>query len=341
MTMHVGLIGGGNISETHARAIKAIPEVKLSAVYGNNADKVQRLCREYGGTPYDQFDRFLDHRPMDLVAIGSPSGLHGAHGIAAARRGLHVLIEKPIDISTVRADELIQSAEKAGIKLGVMFQDRLKPDIRRLRQWIAEGVIGEPLLVDARVKWYRPPSYYGDSKWRGTLNLDGGGALINQAVHTVDLLLWLFGDVIQVQAQTATMLHSIQGEDLATALLAFANGARGVLQATTAAFPGYPRRIELTGTEGTVVLEHDSIIAADLKNAPAHVTANPPSANTENVSTPVVSDFSGHKAIFEDFIRAIRNGSDPACDGREGRRSIALVEEIYRVAKIASKIAAC
>lgn len=341
MTMHVGLIGGGNISETHARAINAIPEAKLSAVFGNNGDKVQRLCREYGATPYNQFDKFLNHRPMEFVAIGSPSGLHAMHGIGAARHGLHVLTEKPIDISTARADELIESAEKAGVKLAVMFQDRFKPDIRRLRQWIDEGVIGEPLLIDARVKWYRPPSYYGDSKWRGTLNLDGGGALINQAIHTLDLLLWLFGDVTRVQAQTATMLHRIEGEDLATALLTFANGARGVLQASTAAFPGYPRRIEVTGTEGTVVLEHDSIIAADLKNAPAHVTANSPSRDAENVSTPVVSDFSGHKAIFEDFIRAIQSGGNPACDGREGRRSLALVEAIYKAAKIANNNAAC
>ena len=338
--MHVGLIGGGNISETHARAIKAIPNVNLSAVYGTNSEKVQRLCREYGGVPFDQFEAFLDHRPMDFVAIGSPSGLHATHGIAAARRGLHVLTEKPIDISAARADELIEAAETAGVTLGVMFQDRFKSDIRRLRRWIAEGVIGKPLLIDARVKWYRPPSYYGESKWRGTLDMDGGGALINQAIHTVDLLLWLFGDVTHVQAQTATMLHEIQVEDLATALLTFSNGARGVLQATTAAFPGYPRRIEVTGTEGTVAMEQDRIVTVNLKNTSADLSVNTPSADTENVSTPVVSDFTGHQAIFEDFVRAVRNGGDPVCNGHEGRRSIALVEEIYRAAKTANQLVA-
>jgi UDP-N-acetyl-2-amino-2-deoxyglucuronate dehydrogenase len=340
MTMHVGLIGGGNISETHARAINAIPDLELSAVYGTNSEKVRRLCREAGGVPFDQLEAFLDHRPMELVAIGSPSGLHAMHGIAAARRGLHVLTEKPIDISTARADELIAAADNAGVTLGVVFQDRFKPDIRRLRRWIAEGMIGKPLLIDARVKWYRPPDYYGESKWRGTLDLDGGGALINQAIHTVDLLLWIFGDVVQVQAQTATMLHAIQGEDLATALLTFANGARGVLQATTAAFPGYPRRIEITGTEGSVTLEQDRIVTVNLKNGSTDAIANPPSADTENVSTPVVSDFTGHQAIFEDFLRAIRDHGKPVCDGREGRRSIALVEQIYRASKTANGLSA-
>src|SRR6266513_1956779 len=142
MSFHIGLIGGGNITETHARAARAIPGVKISAIHGTNAEKIARLCREHGGTPYQSFDAFLKHRPMDLVVIGSPSGLHAAQGIA-----------------------------------------------------------------DARVKWYRPPEYYSNSHWRGTFALDGGGALINQGIHTVDLLLWLLGNVVRVEARTGTLLH--------------------------------------------------------------------------------------------------------------------------------------
>src|SRR5437870_7782885 len=270
MAIHIGLIGGGNITETHARAAPAIAGVEIAAIYGTNADKVDRLCREHGGTPYQDFEKFLAHRPMDLVAIGSPSGLHATQGIAAAQRGLHVLTEKPIDISTERADALIEAADRNRVKLGVIFQDRLKPDICKLKQWITEGVIGKPILADARVKWYRPPDYYDNSRWRGTLSLDGGGALINQGVHTVDLLLWLLGDVTRVQARTSTALHKIEAEDTAVAVLEFASGALGILQATTAAYPGYPRRVEISGSEGTVILEHDRIIAADLrKNPPA------------------------------------------------------------------------
>ena len=333
MTIHVGLMGGGNISETHARAARAIPGLEIAAIYGTNRDRVERFATIHGGTPYLDLDAFLNHKPMDFVAIGSPSGLHSVHGIAAARRGLHVLTEKPIEISTERADELIGAARESGVKLGVMFQDRFKPDIRRLKQWIDDGAIGKPLLIDARVKWYRSPGYYSESKWRGTLALDGGGALINQAVHTLDLLLWLFGDVVRVQARTATMMHAIQGEDTAIALLEFVSGALGTVLATTAAFPGYPRRVEATGTQGTLILEHDRIIAADLRDVSGRVNVSLPSGDNENVASPVVSDFSGHQAIFEDFVGAIRDNGTPACDGLEGRRSIALVEEIYSVAR--------
>ena len=175
MTIHVGLIGGGNISATHARAAIAIPGVSVAAIYGRNQAKLAGLSQRHAAQPYSDFEAFLNHRPLDLVAIGSPSGLHATQGIEAAKRGLHVLTEKPIDISTQRADELIAAAKSSGVKLGVMFQDRCKRDIRRMKQWIDEGVLGKILQADARVKWYRPPEYYADSKWRGTLALDGGG----------------------------------------------------------------------------------------------------------------------------------------------------------------------
>lgn len=333
MTINVGLIGGGNISETHARAARAIPGVEIAAVYGTNPDKVSRLTQAFGGKGFAELEAFLNHRPLDIVVIGSPSGLHATHGIAAARRGLHVLTEKPIDITTESTDKLIAAARESGVKLGVIFQDRFKPDIRKLKRWIADGALGQPLAVDARVKWYRPPEYYSGSKWRGTLKLDGGGALINQAIHTVDLLLWLFGDVTHVQSLIATKLHAIESEDTAIALLQFASGAVGTFVASTAVFPGYPRRIEATGTNGTLILEHDEIIADNLRNVPSGVTLSARSQSNENVASPVVSDFRGHQAVLEDFIQAIKDDRQPECDGAEGRRSVALVEEIYRAAK--------
>jgi UDP-N-acetyl-2-amino-2-deoxyglucuronate dehydrogenase len=335
MTIHVGLIGGGNITETHARAARAIAGVEIAAIHGTNAEKVARLCREYGGIPYQDFDAFLQHRPMDMVIIGSPSGLHAEQGIAAARRGLHVLTEKPIEISTTPADALIEAAKQSKVQLGVIFQDRMKPHIRRLKSWIDQGLLGKILFVDARVKWYRPPEYYANSGWRGTLALDGGGALINQGVHTVDLLLWLLGDVVRVQARTATQLHKIEAEDTVVAILEFASGALGVFHATTAAYPGYPRRVEISGTEGTVILEHDRIIVANLRNpsTAADLASLLESNGDENqsASSATVSDFRGHQAVVEDFLEAIQQKRLPACDGLEGRRSLALVEAVYQV----------
>jgi predicted dehydrogenase len=347
MTIHIGLIGGGNISETHARAARAIPGVEISAIHGTNPEKVARLCREHGGTPYQDFNAFLQHRPMDLVIIGSPSGLHAEQGIAAARSGLHVLTEKPIEISTARADALIAAAKKSNVHLGVIFQDRTKAHIRQLKSWLDQGLLGKILFVDARVKWYRPPEYYANSRWRGTLALDGGGALINQGVHTIDLLLWLLGDVVRVQARTAALLHKIEAEDTAVATLEFASGALGIFHATTAAYPGYPRRVEISGTEGTAILEHDRIIVADLRKSAAAATVSTSlaalteSAKDENqsASSAAVSDFRGHQAVLEDFLAAIQQNRAPACDGAEGRRSLALIESIYRAAKTPDRTA--
>jgi len=339
MTIHIGLIGGGNITETHARAARAIPGVQISAIHGTNSEKVAHLCRKHGGTPYHDFDAFLAHRPMDFVIVGSPSGLHATQGTAAARRGLHVLTEKPIEISTARADALIEAAKQCKVQLGVIFQDRLKPHILQLKNWIDQGLLGKLLLVDARVKWYRPPEYYANSRWRGTLALDGGGALINQGVHTVDLLLWLLGDVVRVQARTATLLHQIEAEDTALAILEFASGASGILHATTAAYPGYPRRVEISGSEGTVILEHDRIIAANLRNTPPAAVESAALDENQSASSAAVGDFRGHQAVLENFIHAIQHNSKPACDGHEAHRSIALVEAIYRAAKTSRRAA--
>ena len=333
MTIPIGLIGGGNITETHARAVNAIPGAQIAAIFGTNAEKVARLCREHGGNPFQNFDAFLSHRPMQAVILGSPSGQHAEQGVAAAQRGLHILTEKPIDISTKRAGALIDAASKARVKLAVIFQDRLKPNIHALKQWLVTSVLGKPLLIDARVKWYRPPDYYSNSKWRGTFALDGGGALINQGIHTVDLLLWLFGDVVRLQARTATLLHKIEAEDTAIANLEFANGAVGTLLATTAAYPGYPRRLEITTTEGTVILEHDRIVAADFRNPPPEVATDISGDANQSASSAAVTDITAHKAVIENFLSAIANNTPLTCDGAEGRRSLELVEAIYRAAK--------
>jgi UDP-N-acetyl-2-amino-2-deoxyglucuronate dehydrogenase len=349
LTVHVGLIGAGNISATHARAASAIPDVRIAAVHAPTREHAVRLAVQYNAEGFDTLDAFLDQRPMDMVAIGSPSGVHGEHGIAAARRGLHVLVEKPLEITAARA----------AVTLGVIFQDRLKPGVQRMKALVDAGGLGTPILATAHVKWYRPPAYYADSRWRGTLALDGGGALMNQAVHTIDLLLWLFGPVRRVFGRTATRLHRIEAEDTAVAALEFASGAIGTLEAATSAYPGYSRRLELTGSEGTLLLDGDDLVAVDLRNptglhmdgrtpAPMNtataadstptMAAGPdapvrPAASQISASSPIVADASAHQRVFEDFIHAVANRSVPACDGAEGRRSVQLVEAIYESAR--------
>jgi UDP-N-acetyl-2-amino-2-deoxyglucuronate dehydrogenase len=304
--VRVGILGAGGISETHARAAMAIDGVAVVAVHGKNREKAAALAKATGAAVYDSLEAFLAH-PMDIVAIGSPSGVHADQAIAAIRRGLHVLVEKPLDVTTARIDAVIDEADRAGVKVGVFFQDRLTPDLVAMKTAIDEGRLGAPVLASGRVKWYRPPEYYRDSAWRGTRGLDGGGVLMNQAIHTLDTMLWMCGPVARVSGRIGTRLHEIDVEDTAAALLEFANGGLGVFEASTAAFPGFPRRIDVTGTKGSLVHEQEA--------RPAQV-----------------ADASGHQRVIEDFLAAIRTNGTPACDAREGRRSVALIEAIYRSA---------
>jgi predicted dehydrogenase len=331
--MKVGLLGGGNISDTHARAARAIPGVEIAAIHGANREKAERLAQAYGGAVYDDIERFLDHRPLDIVAIGSPSGLHADQAIAAIRRGIHVLSEKPLDVTTAKVDAVIAAADRGGVKVGVFFQDRLKPDIAAMKSMIVSGQLGKPLFAAGHVRWYRPPEYYTTSRWRGTRALDGGGALMNQAIHTVDVLQWLFGPVARVGGRTATLLHSIQTEDTAAAVLEFESGALGIIEATTSSFPGYARRVDVSGSEGTLILEGDRLVATDLRAKGTQASTVPAEPPPENAASATVSDSVPHQRIFEDFIRAIRENAVPVCDAREARPSVAIIEAIYRSAE--------
>ena len=336
--MKIGIVGGGNISDTHARAAQSIPGVEVVAFYGANRERTAKLAAQYGVPVYEDYDRFLSHRPMDVVAIGSPSGLHAEQGIAAVRRGLHVLVEKPIDITTEKADALIDAADAAGVKMGIFFQDRLHPAIVEIKKMIERGTLGAPVMISGRVKWHRPPEYYRTSRWRGTLALDGGGALINQAIHTVDLVSWMFGPVARVFGRTAARVHDIEAEDTAVAVLEFANGALGTIEAATSVYPGYPRRLEVTGSEGTLILEHDRLIAVDLRSgSPQGVMVGGEDRNL-SAATAVVSDASGHARVIQDFVRAIETNSTPACDGRQGRHSVELVQAIYTSARTGAPV---
>lgn len=239
-----------------------------------------------------------------------------------------MLVVKPLDVNLDRADTLIAECEQ-GVKLGVFFQDRVAPGICRLKELIDAGRLGKLILVSARIKWYRPPEYYSGSRWRGTLALDGGGALINQGVHTLDLLLWLLGDVERVYAKAITALHDIESEDTVVATLEFSSGVIGTLEAGTSIYPGYARRLELSGSEGTIVLEHDRIISADLRQPWEEIALIAGQDTNLSATSPVVSDVRGHQRILEDFLRAIATNGGPLCDGHEGRRSLELAQAIY------------
>lgn len=333
MERFVGILGGGNISETHLKAAQQAEGVTVAAVCGRNPSSVVKLADDAGVPAFTDLESFLNHKPMDMVAIGSPSGVHAEQGILAADKGLHVLVEKPVDITTERVDQLIEACSQNGVKLGVFFQDRVAPDLQRLKRMLDQDDLGRIHLATAHVKWYRPPDYYKDSSWRGTWELDGGGAVMNQSIHTIDLLLWLLGDVERIYAAAGTKLHPIETEDTAVAVIEFRSGTLATFEAATSAYPGEPRRLFVSGSKGTAKVEHDRVVGLDLVGNDSSTRETIAADRNLSESSPVVENVTGHRLIMEDFVNAIKRDIRPLCDGLEGRRSVELVEALYQSAR--------
>jgi len=339
MSLGFAIVGTGMISRFHARAIADVRGATLVACCDTAADRAEHFAAEVGCTPYDNLAKMLADSSVDVVTIATPSGVHMEPAIAAARAGKHVIVEKPLEITLKRCDRIIRECEKNGVKLGTIFPSRFHDSSIQMRKAIDQGRFGRLTMGDAYVKWFRTQEYYDSGAWRGTWKLDGGGALMNQAVHTVDLLSWLMGPVEEVQAQTATLAHKrIEVEDVAVATLRFKNGALGVIEATTAAYPGYLKRIELHGSEGSAVLEEEDIKVWDFakkrRGDAALLQAMQSSKSSGGgAADPTAIGHHGHTHQFRDFVKAIRTDGTPAVDGQEGRKAIEIILAIYKSAQ--------
>ncbi|HWA87691.1 MAG TPA: Gfo/Idh/MocA family oxidoreductase, partial [Opitutus sp.] len=283
----------------------------------------------------------LARRDVDVVCVATPSGRHRDIALPALRAGKHVLCEKPLEITTGRVDEVIAAAERAGRILAGVFQQRFGFGAQRLKQAVESGRFGKLALGSAYVKWWRDRDYYGGSGWKGTAALDGGGALMNQGIHAVDLLQWLAGMPTSVVAQTRTRVHAIETEDTAVALLDFAGGALGVIEAGTSCYPGSSLRIELTGERGTAVLENGSIIDwrfADERPEDAEVRAPRAAETGSGAADPKAIGTEGHRRVVADLVDAIREGRAPSVPGREARNAVAIIEAVYRSQRTGGRV---
>ena len=322
-----GIVGPGMIGKVHAEAIQAIPNARLVAVCGRNETKTNEFAARFGATAYTDYAQFLAHPGLQVVNLCTPSGMHAEEGRAAAQAGKHVLTEKPIETTLAKADELITACDTAGVRLGVIFQSRFLPAVLRIKQALEENRLGKLMVCDAVVKWYRAPEYYADS-WHGTQALDGGGALINQAIHTVDLLRWLVGPVETAFAMKAALRYQqIEGEDTLVASLRFQNGALGVIQATTSVKPGFKRRVELSGERGTIILDGDAISVWSIDGEDAAPSND--AQLTDGSTNPAAISNEGHRLQIADMTQAILENRAPMIDGREGRLSLEVVEALY------------
>ncbi|MFW5697200.1 MAG: Gfo/Idh/MocA family protein, partial [Fimbriimonadaceae bacterium] len=252
-----GIVGCGAIFATHADALKKSTNARLTAVYDCEPDKTLVAAEQYSVKSAESIAELFDE--TDAVTVCVPSGLHAQIGVEAAKAGKHVLVEKPIDISEANAARLIEACRDNGVKLGVISQHRFARDVQKTREAVQYGELGKPLHGNAYIRWYRTQAYYDSAEWRGTWELDGGGCTINQSIHMIDQLQWVMGGVRSVAAQMETVAHEIEVEDTMNALVEFRNGASGVIQSTTAAYPGFKERLEFGGLYGSVILEGDTI----------------------------------------------------------------------------------
>ena len=339
MALGFGIIGCGVISTFHARAIEDTRGAKLVACYDTFPKAVDRLAESTGCTGYYDLDKMLADPAVDVVTIGTPSGAHMEPAVAAIRAGKHVIIEKPLEITLKRCDKIINEAEKAGVVVSTIFPSRFHDSSVTMKKAMDAGRFGQLTGGDAFVKWYRSQEYYDSGAWRGTWELDGGGALMNQAIHSVDLLTWLMGPVAEIRAQVALLAHQrIAVEDHAVASLKFENGALGVIEASTAIYPGYLKRVEIHGMTGSAMLEEEDIVKWDFAKSKASdkkildAMANQKSGGG-GAADPTAIGHHGHARQFADVVKAINNGTTPAIDGHEGRRSVEIILAIYKAAE--------
>jgi len=332
-----GIIGCGVIADFHVQAIANLKGAHLVGVADQFAEPVARLAKKYGiGFSTTSIDELVARPGIHIVCVTTPSGAHLEPALTAIRAGKHLVVEKPIEITVERVDELLRAADAAKVKVAAIFQSRFGTGARTVKAAIDAGRFGRLVLCSAYVKWHRAADYYRG--WKGTLKLDGGGAVMNQGVHAVDLLQWFAGMPVEVFAWKTRRVHEkIEAEDTAVAALKFSSGALGTIEATTAAYPGFNKRLEICGETGSVILEDDRILAWDFRDArpeDAGIRAAGQGVDMgSGASDPTKISFQGHQMQLQDLVDAVRENRPPAVEGREARNAVALIRALYASAE--------
>ena len=334
------IVGCGMIARFHAKALAEVPEAKLVALVSRKESSA-RLLADSLNLPCavsSDLTSVLSRKDVDVVIVTTPSGAHMEPAVAAARAGKHVVVEKPLEITLERCDRIIDACRTNGVQLCTIFPSRFGDANLALKRAVVEGRFGRLTLGETTCKWWRPQSYYDEGGWKGTQALDGGGALMNQAIHNVDLLCWMMGPATHISGFTATLAHErIEVEDTAVACLRFANGALGVIQATTSVHPGLPKTIAVHGDRGTVVIEQDDILrweltpSTELDEQVRHRFAQKTGVSGGS-SNPAAISHEGHARQLRDFVEAIQLKRPPLVDGAEGRKAVEVILAIYRAA---------
>lgn len=314
------VLGCGNISESHLLGISNIEEAKLVAVCDVNEEQAKRCAEKYGVRYYTTYEELLADDEVEAVCLCTPSGMHSAQTVQAAEAGKHVVSEKPMAIRMEDIDPMIEACRQHGVWLTTIFPRRMSPASRFVKQLLQEGHLGKLSLCSAYAKFYRTQAYYDSAGWRGTWAMDGGGAMMNQGIHTIDLLQWLVGPVESLYGQAAAVLRDIEVEDTAVSALRFKSGAMGVLEMTTTAYKQPSHQIAIHGDKGTIILTEDQITTLEIDGEEVEIPEFEPFQ--------VIPD--GHRLQLRDMALAILENRAPEITGEDGRHSLELILGTYR-----------
>jgi len=332
-TLRFGLIGCGRVAPRHAASIVDLPQAELVAVADVIESRARRFAAEYGAQAcYTDYRALLARPDIDIVSVCTPSGLHAPMTLDALAAGKHVIVEKPIALSTADADRMIAAARAAGRKLCVILQNRYNPPMQEAYHAIRAGKLGRLYLGSATVRWYRPQEYYEDG-WHGTWAMDGG-ALMNQSIHHVDALAWLMGQPVEsVFAYTATLAHQMEAEDVGVAVLRFAGGALATIEGSTLTYPqNLEGSVAIFGERGSIEVGGTALNRRTLWKLAGELEHEREILTREQLDPPSVYGAS-HQIVIEKMVKAVLEDREPETNGAEARRSLALIEAIYESAR--------
>ena len=334
-TFGFAIVGSGAIAHAHAKAIALLKGAQLVGVYGSVAQQAAEFAQTYSCKQYETFQKLLEDPQVDIVSICTPSGLHAQYAIDIANAGKHLVTEKPMAITTEQLDAMIQAAQSNGVKAAVIVQKRFSKAVAGVKAAIDGGFLGKIHSADCVMRYHRTESYYAQGGWRGTWAMDGGGALMNQGIHGVDLVQYLMGGVQSVYAYCKTVSRPIETEDHAYILAEYRNGAMGTIHSSTVCAPGQPSTITVCGEKGTVVLQEDTILTWDVEGM------EKPSCESGTVASfrnPMDFPIDNHVSQLQDLVDAIREDRTPAVDLYEGRKAVDIILAAYNSSKTGEKI---
>ena len=328
-----GIIGAGMISGMHATSIKSLDHCTLAGFFDPVPAAAAKRAAEFGCSSYLTLDAMLADPEIDAVTIATPSGLHSELVIAAANAGKHILCEKPLDVNLAKVDAMLEACRKNRVLLAPVFQIRFTRPVQLAKEAIEQGRLGKMLLASVQMHWFRDQAYYDSSSWRGTWAMDGGGALMNQAIHMVDLLIYLNGSPAEVFTFGGTMTHDIEVEDTLCAAIKYRNGSFGTIEVSTSCAPGFPRRLELAGSSGSIAFEEDTLTRWEFNEVLLQdeeiFSSLSSSGSSMGSSSPSNINATGHAVQIRDLADAILSGTPLLMDGSEGRRAVELICGIY------------